>query len=445
MSISGSSGAPSQPNGQIPTTPDVHPPSQPNALPAGQASLHDVTAHSSAAAHYADALKETPHPLSSYEVSPSTGPKIDVLSPSPQPPPPNTRETAAPEIGKAGAPDGAFSRETTEKLAKQFVEHFNSEANRDEVYPPAIVAVRREYEGVRAERAARGEATERLSFEPVSLTPEDWTDLEDRLEAALEGPSPGAPDAKAREAVLAFLKDTTADRVGEDQATYLCRWLMSRTEISPSERYELASRVLDDINETKNKTVSIAFMERVETETAAVFVERAADYGKKFLDDLGNSFKPRFLPSDIRTLHAAYDHWRCPLPGFPATFAFGMELLARAANVINRHKPLTEFPGEELTQTFEDMLCAHAATAVEQSPFLYGLRQIAQRNDLTPGEKVTLAVRMDADVAQASSRSFQSDQANSPQFDPVLADLQRAVIRARVEGGARDLIAARMT
>lgn len=445
MSISGSSGALSQPTGQIPTTPDVHPPSQPNALPAGQASLHDVTANSSAAAHYADALKETPHPLSSYEVRPSTGPEIGSLSPSPQPPPYDTPETAAPEIANASAPDGAFSRETTEKLAKQFVEHFNSEANRDELYPPAIVAARREYEGVRAERAARGEATERLTFEPVSLTPEDWTDLEDRIEAALEGPSPGAPEAKAREAVLAFLKDTTADRVGKDQATYLCRWVMSRTEMTPSERYELTSRVLDAINETKDKTASIAFMERVETETTAVFVERAAAYGSRFLGDLGNSFKPPFLPSDIRTLLEACDHWRCPLPGFPVTIAFGLELLTRAANVIYRHKPLTEFPREELAQTFKDMLCAHAATAVEQSPFLYGLRQIAQRNDLTPGEQVTLAVRMDAYVAQASSRSFQSDQANSPQFDPVLADLQRAAIRARVDGGARDLIAARMT
>jgi hypothetical protein len=436
--------------------------------------LRELTREDAALEHYGDALGAPPTPLRGYTVQIATGPEPRFLSPSPQPlspsPSPQTFPPSAPtaledvsrDRNGSGADDGeeakplsgeiaiaspvlhgtrkateaggASSRLRAGVLAREFVQYFNSETHRDEVHSPALVAIKREYEDINREKASRGEKVHPMSFGAIALTEEDWLDLEDRIDEAIEGAPPEAAETKARETVSVFLKALAEDRLNQDQTAYLCRWMLSRTEMSQDERWSVMNSTVKASNKSKSMNVDVDFIKRLERKTEETSIARAHQFVSELMDKLSPAFELPFFPAEILNLRARHNNWECPLPslepqGFPPPAHF-ISLDVEIAAIATAYRPSTEIPRAELTAAFERTLGLQASSIIDHHPHLVALRAINDRTDLTPAEKLALAIEADGQIARGN---FPRDRANAPTFPPQQIAMGKAKVLLWVE------------
>jgi hypothetical protein len=410
--------------------------------------LDELSHANPVAAQFANALDASPTPLRAYEVQIVPETRLKSLDGA------DKGEGARPLSGQIGvahpvsqggiAPaEGApESPGRAHALARQYVERFNSETNRDELYPAAVVSIKKEYEGINREKSASGEKVWPMSFPPVALSEDDWIDLEDHIENSLQNPSPDDFETRVQQAVSSFLRKLASERVGDDWASSLCRVMFSRTEMSPEERWTVMNSMVKSESKNPGQAVSHHFYDKIDRKVAQVFIERGEAFVTEELKKMTPQEEARFFPQDILSLRSANVNWQCPLPRLAAASDNFLALYYKISVLVTENKPLTEIPRDQLKQALEESLQKQAETVVESHPHLSAFRAINQRGDLTAHEKVSLAVQMDGLIFRKAGE-YASDPGNSPMFQPQYGASQRAEISLLVLQGAQELIAAR--
>jgi hypothetical protein len=411
--------------------------------------LNELSYANPLAAQFGNALDASPTPLRAYDVqiasdarlhSPDDADKGEGIKPLPGQ---VGVAYAVSQGGIAPAQDAPESPGRAHALARQYVERFNSERNRDELYPTAVVSIKKEYEGINREKSASGEKVWPISFPPVALSEEDWIDLEDHIDNALRNPSPDHFEARVQQAVSSFLRKLASERVSDDWATSLCRLMFARTEMSPEERWTVMNSMVKSESKNPGKAASQQFYDKIDRKVAQVFIERGQTFvTENLIKKLTPHEELRFFPQDILSLRSAYGNWQCQLPRLPVASEIFLALYYEISVLVSENKPLTEIPEDRLKQAFEETMQKQAESIVGSHPLLFAFRAISQRGDLTDHEKLALAVQMDGLIFRKAGE-YLSDPANSLKFHLQYGASQQAEISLLVLQGAQELIAAR--
>lgn len=317
-------------------------------------------------------------------------------------------------------------RDEARALARAMVEHFKRPANRDKIYPPEIVKVKSEYENANQALVSVGRdflAGDPFSFDAIELDEFERLDMETRVDEAMAGAPPQEASTRGEAAATDFLKEIAESRTGNDRATYLCRWMAGRAEMTPKERWNIMREMVD--YGLEKKPVTVDFRDTLEGLTRDVFVTRARDYFEDLEIDIQNGDKERFFPDDILSLRSSAHglDWSNPLPEL-LTPSNRNRLREMVREIALENRPLTETPDDTLREAVDSYLKQYANDLVATTPSLFAMREIAARNGLTREQKCRVATEIDYHISNAPG-AFPQDDSGCPQFAPQAADRQR--------------------
>lgn len=309
-------------------------------------------------------------------------------------------------------------REVARAVARETLEYFREPTKAFDLYPPAVCAVKREFDVWYPMRLNRRTIAEDFFWFPeIELNESEQAGLETHVGDAIAGVAPQDVGAKAKAAAIEFLKEIAKSRVGDDRATYLCRRLASYTELEPYERGEIIREVF--VKHMYRVEVDKRFFDNVEALIQDVFLSRAENHFLfNILSDFEECSTERFFPDDILLLRSSASglNWSNPLPELLTSNATS-RMRAAVKGIARITTPMTELPDRALRSAFERQLRQDAENLVATTPTLFAFRRIAARDDLTVRQKVEVAKEID-DYIKIYSNDFPRKRGRCPGYAP---------------------------